>query len=154
MTATREFIVRHAGVDYSAHIATIKSTSLTYEDHGILTMYSVLEWPGGGVSFGGYGLDEPTFEPPTADGKRGKFIGRKPTAYGLDFILQVMKVAGVDTYERIAGQRVLALFDYKANGSTWGAQVQGLAHIDDKDRIFLPKEHVKLWVPESLTDDE
>ena len=34
----------------------IESTSLGFEDHGILTFYLFLEWEGAGQGFGGYAL--------------------------------------------------------------------------------------------------
>lgn len=141
MATNRELVVEHNGQKYSGHIATIEGTRLGAEDHGILTMYTHLKWPGGGVSLGGFTLDMPTFEIP--GDRTSKFLGRKPTAYGLDYLLRVMEVAGVETYEKIPGRRVIALFDY-TEGGTWGLSVKGIAHIDE-DIVFIPSEHVELW---------
>lgn len=139
----RELTIEHNGSKYTGYVATVRSTQLGQEDHGILTMYTNLEWPGGGVSLGGFTLDAPQFEVP--GDSTSKFLGRKPTAYGFDYVLRVMEIAGVSSYERIAGQRVLALFEYSDHG-TLGASVVGIAHIDDESQVFIPKEHAEKWL--------
>lgn len=53
--------------DFSWKLATIKHASLGNEDHGILTSYLHLEWPGGGQGFGGLGLGRTKLEPSDRD---------------------------------------------------------------------------------------
>lgn len=76
--------------------ARIKSTSLGYEDHGIMTFYLHLDYGGGGQGFGGYGLDD-------FDKEKDRRVG---TAFGLEAIIQVLKTVGVDTWEKLPGTPV------------------------------------------------
>lgn len=80
--------------------ASIISTMLGWEDHGILTCWISLDYGGGGQGFGGYGLDEPKFE----NGNRnGKFLGRTGTDYGMQFVEGVMKSIGTESWEKLKG---------------------------------------------------
>jgi hypothetical protein len=135
--AERSIIIEHNGVKYTGHIATIKSTRLGYEDHGILTTSLDLSWEGAGVGFGGYCLDE------RRDRKSSDYT-RVGTAYGLDHIIRVMETVGVDRWEKLQGSRVIALFDYESSGSTLGGMVRGIAALQD-DKVFIPSEHADAW---------
>jgi len=73
--------------------AKIKSVILGYEDHGILTCMVHLEYDGGGQGFGGYCLDE-------WDEKEKQRIG---TAYGLGWIIKLLKTLEVDTIKKLEG---------------------------------------------------
>lgn len=84
---SRSITIEHNGSEYGGQIGTIKATGLGYEDHGILTASLVIDWPGGGVSAGGYCLDSP--DRSTTPSTR---IG---TAYGLDHIIQIMRTVGI-----------------------------------------------------------
>src|SRR5215207_2568589 len=97
--ATRTLTVEHNGVTYSAEQMTIRSTMLGYEDHGILTVSVACQGAGSGVSFGGYALDE----------WRADKECRIPTAYGLDHVVQIMRVVGVESWEKLPGKQVLIL---------------------------------------------
>lgn len=133
----RSIVIEHNGVKYTGHIATIKSTRLGYEDHGILTTSLDLSWEGSGVGFGGYCLDEPK-------NRLGRDYTRVGTAYGLDYIIRVMETVGVDRWEKLQGSRVIVLFDYTPSGSTWGGVVRGIAALQD-DKVFIPSEHADAW---------
>ena len=78
--------------------AVIKSTSLGYEDHGIMTFFLHLDYGGGGQGFGGYGLDKPN------DGDRPPY--RLGTAFGLEAIMRVLDVVGVSEWEKLPGKSV------------------------------------------------
>lgn len=130
--ADRKITIEHNGVDYSGHIATIEATHLGWEDHGILTAGLTLAWDGSGVVFGGYCLDTPEDE--------GTFT-RTGTAYGLDYLMQVMQTVGVDGWEKLRGAKVIALF---AGNGGWGSQVKGLAGLDN-DKVFIAQEHADSW---------
>lgn len=79
--------------------AKITGVSLGYEDHGVFTCNLTLDYGGGGQSFGGYTLDEPKR-------KNGKFLGRFGTAYGMEFLIRILKVVGVETWEDLKGKSV------------------------------------------------
>lgn len=76
--------------------AKIRSTMLGREDHGILTAFLNLDYGSGGQSFGGYALDE-WVGPRSSEGKR---IG---TAYGMEFIAEILRVLEVETWEKLPG---------------------------------------------------
>ena len=130
----RSLVIEHGGQKYTGHIGTIKSTRLGVEDHGILTASVTIEWPGGGVSFGGYSLD----------GYNDTLKRRVPTAYGLDHIVKIIETVGVESWEAVRFSKVVALFDYSESGNTWGSMIQGIAHLTE-DRVFIPKTHVEEW---------
>ncbi len=124
--------------DTSIQNATIKSTSLGYEDHGILVTWVNLSWDGGGVGFGGNALDEVVFN------KQGEFLKREGHAFGMEFICQVLKTVGVDTWEKLPGTPVRVEFD--ADGGL-GSTCIGLGHFL-KDKWFHPKELAKQYFPD------
>lgn len=132
---TRTLIIRDGDNEYGGRIGTVKSTRLGYEDHGILTADIIVEWPGGGVSVGGYCLDEPV------DRDRSNW-NREGTAYGLDHIIRILEAVGVEKWEQLVGQKVIVLFD---GTSEWGARSVGLAHATDEGKVFVMKEHAEYW---------
>lgn len=82
--------------------AVIESTMLGWEDHGILTCYINLDYGGSGQAFGGYALDQPVFGKEESRTSR-QFKGRYGTAYGMQFVAEVMKALGVDSWEKLKG---------------------------------------------------
>lgn len=76
--------------------ALIESTSLGKEGHGIMTCDLGLCFGSWHQGFGGYAFDE--FH-------KGKEC-RVGTAYGLNFIMNVLEVAGVDRWEDLVGKVV------------------------------------------------
>lgn len=70
--------------------ARIISTMLGIEDHGIMTFYLHLDYGGRQQGFGGYRLDD-----------RGK-----GTVFGLQSILEVLRVTGVSEWEKLLGTPV------------------------------------------------
>ncbi len=71
----------------------ISSTMLGYEDHGILTCWLHIEGSGWGCGFGGHALDQ--YNP--------AFKERRGTAYGTQFIIEVLKVLEVSSWEKLKG---------------------------------------------------
>lgn len=109
----------------STHIenALITSTMLGYEDHGILTAFVHVSGEGWGVGFGGFALD-------AWDEATKKRIG---TAYGCQFIADVLRVVGVDAWEKLAGQHV------RVESEGLGGRALRLGHIT-KNQWFDPRE--------------
>lgn len=128
----RKIVIEHNGKTYMGYNAIIKSTSLGWEDHGILTAYLHCEWPGAGVGVGGFGLDE--FD------ERGK--PRKGTAYGLDHIMRLLETVGVNSWEKLPGKNVIVLF--AGTGGFAGSSSVGIANATD-DKVFILKEHSEAW---------
>jgi hypothetical protein len=89
------------GVTYTMHLAVVESTALGTEDHGCFRADLCLDYnDGGGQCTPSYILDDRPGEVGTE---------RVGSAYGHDYIMQVLKVVGVDNWEQIKGKRVYAL---------------------------------------------
>lgn len=126
--------IEHNGKTYSGQIATIKRTSLTYEDHGILTTYLHCDWEGGGISVGGYCLDEPK-------SRESRDYSRIGTAYGLDHIIRILETVGVESWEKLTGKQVIILFESE---NSWGSIAAGISGLLN-GKVFIPKEHADEW---------
>jgi len=79
--------------------ARIKSTMLGVEDHGILTCMLHLDFGGGGVGYGGFGMDEPI----KVD---GEFKGRRGVAYGAECIRKILDILEVGRWEDLPGKLI------------------------------------------------
>lgn len=75
--------------------ARIERTMLGTEDHGIFTSMLYVDYGGSGQGIGGYCLD-------TYIGERGKGM-RVGTRMGMAFIMRILEVVGVDSWERLIG---------------------------------------------------
>jgi hypothetical protein len=124
--SARTLTVEHDGISYNGYIATIDSTMLGFEDHGILTAFLHLSWPGGGIGVGGYSYD-------TFSKREDRRIG---TGFGTDQIIRILQTVGVSTWEALKGRQVVVLF----NGSAWGSVAAGIAHISE-DRVLILQDH-------------
>lgn len=86
-------------------IAKINNVKLGWESHGIFTCWLDLSYGGGHCQgAGGYSLDTPVHE-------GDEFIVRKGTAYGMEWIIRVMKACGVDDWGEVKGRTILAVLD-------------------------------------------
>lgn len=88
--------------------ALIESTMFGWEDHGILTFSLGLDYGGTHQAAGCLSLS-----------------GGKPTSYayrGLELLADILRVVGVDEWEKLKGQPVVALFD----NDGWNEPVRGL----------------------------
>ena len=112
-------------------LATIKSTSFGNEDHGILTSYLHLAWPGGGQGFGGLGLGRTDAVP--SEHARWTHAGFHPHLYRwMTGILRVMECE----WEELPGKRLWFLSHHSG----------GLAiRSEDGKRIF--------WLSEKDADE-
>lgn len=124
--------IEHEDTTYGGQLATIKSTSLGMEDHGILSAMLHCEWEGGGVGVGGFRLDQATGKPDHRS---------EGTAYGLDHIIRIMETVGVSSWEALKGKQVIVLFKGQ---SAWGEQSVGIAGVLN-DKVFIPKDHATAW---------
>jgi hypothetical protein len=95
-------------------IAKITSTFLGVEDHGIFTTTLHVDYGGSGQGIGGYSLDEPRHD---AD---GIFVGRRGTAYGMEFIRRTIAACGVDSWEKVAGRTILVVSEPGWHGRVLG----------------------------------
>jgi len=139
---SRTITVEHNGTTYYGKVAKIESTYLGREDHGILTAYLNVKGDDWGIGVGGYGLDTPIRD------ENDKFVGRQPTAYGLDHIVQMYRTVGVESWEKLPGREVLVLFD---TPHVWGSTAKGIAHISDEKRVLILADHAAEW---KARDDE
>jgi hypothetical protein len=132
----RTITIEHNGKTYSGQIATIKSTTLGMEDHGIVTAYLNCEWSGAGIGVGGMCLDAPVKD------ENGKFLRREGTAYGLDHLMALVNTVGAPTWEKLTGRQVIILFEGK---SLWGSTASGIAGLTN-DKVLILKEHAESWL--------
>lgn len=77
--------------------AQITSTSITMEDHGVLTFWIFLVWPGGGVGVGGYVIGKGYLGAKEFSVERGD---------GLEAMMRIMDVVGVEKWEDLKGKYV------------------------------------------------
>lgn len=108
--------------------ARIDSTTLGLEGHGIMSAMIGLDYGGYHQGFGGYGMDEPV-----KDGT-GKFLHRRGTAFGCEFIRRVLEVVGVETWEQLKGKHVRVRRMAGCNGA-----IVAIGNIL-KDEWFSPDE--------------
>lgn len=122
------------GVDYTMLPARIETTTLGVEDHGLFTAVLCLDFDSvSGQCTPGCILDDK----PDATGRR------RGSAYGLDFIMEVLRVVGVDHWERLKGQRVYAL---KRVDEGWSGLIEGLASISRPDMEYIVfRAHSTAW---------
>jgi hypothetical protein len=132
LTATIEHAkIKIDGTPYLMIPALIEKTTLGYEDHGIMLAWLHLDYTGSAQGAGGYVLD-------TYDEEQGHRVG---SAYGLDWIIRVLKVVGVDEWESVPRHRIYAL----KTTSDWGP-IDGIASISKPDKNYLIfEEHAELW---------
>jgi hypothetical protein len=130
--------VSYEGIDYSGEVMKITSTALGDDnDHGLFGASLNLSGEGTGVSFGGYCLDAR----PAKDADGNRRGARRPTAYGMDYIVQVMRACEVSRWEQLTGKTILTLWDSEAH---WGQQVKGIANLHGT-KVFNPKLHYAQW---------
>jgi len=109
--------------------ATIASTMLGVEDHGILTCFLYLDGDGWGGGFGGYGFDE-------WDANQKRRIAH---VYGLEFVLAVLRVVGVGKWEDLKGKAI------RVETSGLGGRITRIGNLIKED-WFDPKALAALHV--------
>ena len=139
----RTITVEHGGVSYGGEVMKIKSTSLGIEDHGIFSFHLHCEAKGSGVGVGGIGMDEPHHD------DDGKFVGRRGTAFGMDLIAEVLKTAGVGSWEKLPGTSIVVL--YAGSSRTYlGSMSVGFASLLG-DEVLIFSEFAKAHLPAEVT---
>lgn len=106
--------------------AQITNVSLTMEDYGFLTFWLILEGDGWGCGVGGYCIG------------RGYLGANEFTAecgYGLEAMMRIMDVVGVDKWEDLKGKYLRVQFP----SSGWGDSVSIIGNLV-KDKWFNIKD--------------
>lgn len=80
--------------------AVIESTMLGVEDHGIMSFYLYLDYGGSGQGAGGYCLDT------AVKNMLGNFDHREGTAKGMNLIMKILDVVGVEKWEDLKGKHI------------------------------------------------
>lgn len=111
--------------------AVVTGTSLGAEDHGIFTAYVYVEGRGFGCGFGGYALDK--YNPDSNE--------RRATAFGMDFIVQVLNTLDVTSWEKLKGTHC------RVETEGWGGGILRIGHII-KDKWFDPKALAAIHFPD------
>lgn len=115
--ATRTLTITHNDTDYEGRVATVQSTSLGEEEHGIFTAYLTLGGNHWGVQAGGYNLQSAT------------------PKFAIDQLKQILWVLGARRWEDLTGKPAVAVFE--TNGAE---RCVGIAH-PIEDRILIFAEH-------------
>ena len=105
--------------------AIISSASITNDDHGLLTAWLSRDYGGSGQGFGGYVLYLP---------KQFTHHDLNGPNYAGHFIWRVLEVAGVSSWDKLAGKTI------RVRGDHGG--VRSIGHIV-KDDWFCPSEDFK-----------
>jgi len=102
--------------------ATIKSTMLGIEDHGIMTFYVHLDYGGVQQGFGGWALD---------DKPAGRSNKRPGTAFGMECLIRILRVLRADTWESLRGKPCRARIE--------GGLVKSIGHCLNDEWWELPE---------------
>lgn len=124
-------IIEHDFREFTAHLGTIKSTKLGIQDHGVFTASITVEWKGGGISAGGYVLDEPVKD------SDGKFLERQGTDYGADHIMRILETAGVESWEQLPGKLIYVLFEGRGGLGSTSVGIAGATN----EKVLIFKDH-------------
>lgn len=89
-------------MEYEKELGIIDYVHLGWEDHGIFTFYIGFNFGGRTQAFGGYALDDYDKEKETRVG----------TAFGLQTIMRIMKVANVNDWKDLVGRELFVLRDH------------------------------------------
>lgn len=130
-----DITLQHNGKEYRGKIGTIYATNLGYlrgDNHLTANLEIRGDW-GGVVMGGGYILEHTTQD----DQQMG-------SAYGLDFIMNILKVTQARTWEDIRGKQVVLLYDKLPGNSVLGLGVKGIASLTSPN-IFILEEHQEFW---------
>lgn len=101
--------------------AIITKTGLGFEGHGFMTCWLELNCGGFFKTFGGYRLDMWQKE-------QGRSVG---TAYGLEFIMGILRALDVESWEKLVGEKIrVQLVDYHC-------KIQAIGHFFE-DQWFDP----------------
>jgi len=110
--------------------ATIKNAEIQLDyDGAFLTAWIDLDYDGAGQGFGGFCFDQ-------FDKTQNKRVG---TAWGCEYIRQILEVIGVMKWSDLKGKNVRVKQDSN--------KVYAIGHII-KNRWFDPKENLKFLEPE------
>lgn len=126
MIEVQDAIITFDGKRYTAVPATVKSTHLGYEDHGIMTTWLHCEGPGWGQGVGGFQLDRRT------EDAKGKYQSQPTVLLGA-FVQETLKCLGKDAWEKIPGTRLHLLYE---EGNRYGAAL-GFANADLTKAVVL-----------------
>lgn len=88
---------------YTEQIAKIRNVKLGWEDHGIFTCQLDLDYGGSGQGAGGFCLDEPRHD------AAGDFIGRFGTAFGMEWVIRLMRACNANDFSEVKGTTLIAL---------------------------------------------
>ena len=91
--------LEYQGTEYGARLMRIQDTFLGVEDHGIFTFILRCQAGSIGMGVGTYGLD--AYDKEVSE--------RVPTAMGLGLVMEVIRVAGVQCWEKLRSTDILVL---------------------------------------------
>ena len=131
--------ITHDDKEYTGILATIDSTHLGWEDHGIWTAMMQCSWESAGIGVGGWALDKPV-----KDTK--EHVTREGTAFGMDQVITICNTVGVNTWEKLKGSSVVVLFPKDDRGS----RAVGIAGVHNS-KVLIFQEHCDAWKVRDLS---
>jgi hypothetical protein len=120
--------------DIEVRNAVIESAKITNDDHNLLSAWLNLDYGGSGQGFGRYCLYLPKSFTHHAGSLRANYAGH--------FIWRVMEIAGVSSWEHLAGKTIRAKCEH--------SKVHAIGHIV-KDDWFNPSEDFERMKPTEET---
>ena len=127
-------VIGHNSKNYSGVMAKIDSTTLGQEDHGIWTAMLACSWESGGISVGGYALDNPVKD-------ENEHVHRFGSAFGMDQVIAICETVGVSAWEKLKGASVIVLFP---ENDTWGSRAVGIAGVHNSKTLIFA-DHCDSW---------
>lgn len=117
---TQATAIDHNGTTYTAVPGKIGRTYLGFHEHYRMVAELGIELPGSGyINIGDYSLNQGgPGEAPSAG-----------TAFGMDYVMHVLRAVGSDAWEDLKGSRILILFKADSEDGM-GLPALGLARID------------------------
>lgn len=141
-------LIEHDGVTYQGTIMKINKTTLGYGDYNMFSGYLHCSAPGSGISVGGITLDDvnPLRSKTDSEFPQPTRIG---IGFGIDWLREIIEIVGVDSWEKLVGERLIVLFRYNGNpkslGVTAGQTSAGIANIDSgKAMVF--EDFFNKWI--------
>ena len=129
---TSHLTLEHKGTAYTAIPGKIGRTNLGFHVHHrrVVAELGISLPDCGYINTADYVLDEKVPGNPEAEG----------SAYGMDYIMGILRAAGCDAWEHLIGSRVLVLFATEE----FGQPALGLARADGAN-AFIFREHADHW---------
>lgn len=131
---TSQMTLTHNGTTYDAVPGRINRTYLGFHEHHMRMVAELgIAFETSYINTGDYALDQrgPGTEPAVG------------TAFGMEYVMNILRAAGSDTWEGLNGCRIMVLFE--AGSDPWGRHAVGLARQDGSKHTFIFQDLADSW---------